>query len=114
MNKIVLLVVTLIMTTSFAAIGNNPIEETTVTYNGQSDKAYYFTNKETGKVMEITFVSKKAISKFDLSAKENIGKTFLITYEKDQIEVSNPNNPSDAEVKQYKHRLILTDIKAVE
>lgn len=110
----ILVVLTLILTTGFTTIGNNQIEEITVTYNGQSDKAYYFTNKETGKVMEITFVRKIAISKYDLSAKENIGKTFVITFEKDQIEINNPNNPSDAEVKQYKHRLILTDIKAVE
>ncbi|WP_378187815.1 hypothetical protein ACE939_05430 [Aquimarina sp. W85] len=113
MNKI-LVVLTLILTASFTTLGNNQIEEVTVTYNGQSDKAYYFTNKETGKVMEITFVSKQAISKYDLSAKENIGKAFVITYEKDQIEVTSTDTPTDAEVKQYKHRLILTDIKAVE
>ncbi len=112
--KKILLALTIILTSSFTTITNNKVEEIEVTYNGQSDKAYYFTNKQTGKVMEFTIVSKKAVSKYDLNEKKYVGKTFMITYEVDKIEVINKDSKNDAQVKQYKKRLILIDIKETE
>ncbi|RKM91119.1 hypothetical protein, partial [Aquimarina sp. AD10] len=100
-----------VLTSSFSTISANEIKEVEVKFNGQSDKAYYFTTTDTEKVMEITFVSKKAVSKYDLNKKEYIGKTFIITYEIDTIEVDDKSSKSDVEVKQFKKRLILIDIK---
>ncbi len=112
--KNILLVLTVILVSSFTSTIDNKVVELEVTYNGQSDKAYYFTNKETEKVMEFTFVSKKAVSKYDLNEKKYVGKTFLITYEIDPIEVINKDSKKEVEVKQYKQRLILLDIKETE
>ncbi len=108
--KKILLILTVVVTASFTSIDNNEIVEAQVTYSGQSDKAYYFANKDTGKVLEFTFVSKKAISKYDLSTKKLTGKEFMITYEIDNIEIVS----KDTQVKQYKKRLILIDIKIIE
>ncbi|GGX15354.1 hypothetical protein [Aquimarina muelleri] len=112
--KRILLILTVLLVTSFTNIINNDIIEVKVTYSGQSDKAYYFTDKETGKILEFTFVSKKAVSKYDLSEKEHIGGVFTITYEVDPIEVQNNDIKEDAEVKKYKQRLILIDINKIE
>ncbi len=109
MMKKILLVLTVIFASAFTGVSNNQIEETEVTYNGQSEKAYYFTNKQTGKVMEFTIVSKKAVSKYDFNAKELIGKSFKVTYEVDKVEIKT----DDAQVKQYKQRLILIDINKI-
>ncbi len=108
MKKILLLVL-VIFASAFTGLSNNQIEETEVTYNGQSEKAYYFTNTQTGKVMEFTIVSKKAVSKYDFNAKELIGKSFRITYEVDKVELKT----DDTQVKQYKQRLILVDINKI-
>lgn len=107
--KNILLILIIVLTTSFTSMDNNDIVEARVTYSGQSDKAYYFT-KDTGKVLEFSFVSKKAISQYDLSAKQLIGKEFTITYEIDNIEIVS----KDTQVKQFKKRLILVDIKEIE
>lgn len=61
-------------------------------------------------MLEFTFVSKKAISKYDLSTKKLTGKEFIITYEIDNIEIVS----KDTQVKQYKKRLILIDIKMTD
>ncbi|GAA4275781.1 hypothetical protein [Aquimarina mytili] len=107
--KKILLVLTVIFASAFTDVSNNQIEEIEVTYNGQSEKAYYFTNKQTGKVMEFTIVSKKAVSKYDFNEKELIGKSFKITYEVDKVEIKT----DDTQVKQYKQRLILIDINKI-
>ena len=112
--KKIILIITVLLATSFTNISNNDVVEAQVTYSGQSDKAYYFTDKGTGKILEFTFVSKKAVSKYDLSAKQNIGSTFTITYEIDPIEIENNEVTEDAQVKQYKERLILIDIDKIE
>lgn len=105
-----LLVLTIVLTSSYTCFTNNEIVEAELTYNGQSDKAYYFTNKTSGKVIEFTVVTKKVISSFDLNDKKYVGTTFIVTYEIDRIEVSS----SDNEIKQYKKRLILIDMKKKE
>ncbi len=112
--KKIILIITVLLTASFTNISNNDVIEVKVTYSGQSDKAYYFTDKETGKILEFTFVSKKAVSKYDLSAKQHIGSAFIITYEIDPIEVENKDVNEDAQVKQYKQRLILMDINKID
>ncbi len=113
MKKILLLLI-VISSMSFASSTNDQLSQAEVTFNGQSDKAYYFTNAATGKVIEITIVSKSAISKYDFNAKENIGKKFRITYEIDKIETVNKDTKNDVDVKQYKQRLILMDIEKIE
>ncbi len=112
--KKILLLLTIIMASSFTSIAGDKIEEAEVTFNGQSDKAYYFTNTTTGKLMEFTIVSKKAVSKYDLNEKKYIGKTFIVSYEVDSIEVIQKDTQKDVQVKQYKKRLILMDIKEKE
>ncbi len=108
--KKIILIVTVIFASAFTNIPANQIEEIEATFNGQSEKAYYFTKKDTEKVMEFTLISKKALSKYDLSKKEFVGKSFKISYEIDKIEVLS----DDAKVKQHKQRLILLDISKIE
>ncbi|MBQ0735553.1 hypothetical protein [Aquimarina celericrescens] len=112
--KKILLALTIIISSAFTNISNNEVVSIEATYSGQSDDAYYFTNKETGKAMKFAFVSKKAISKYDLNDKKNIGLTFTVTYEIEKIEVQSKNSDDKAQVKEYKQRYILIDLKKSE
>ncbi|MBP2833396.1 hypothetical protein J8281_14470 [Aquimarina sp. U1-2] len=112
--KTILLVFTLITTSAFTTIDTNEVVSIEATYSGQSDDAYYFTNKETGKAMKFAFMRKEAVSKYDLNDKKIIGSTFTVTYEIEKIEVQSKSTSDKAQVKEYKQRLILIDLKKSE
>ncbi|MFD0863684.1 hypothetical protein ACFQ1M_15825 [Sungkyunkwania multivorans] len=112
--KKVLFVITLILTTNLLAQNNNEIRTLEATFIGQSDKAYYFSNKESGNLIEFTFISKKASSKYDLNSKEHISKSFTVTYEIDPIAVGTKNADAQSTIRQYEQRLILIDIDLKE
>ncbi|WP_160114626.1 hypothetical protein [Aquimarina sp. AU474] len=109
MKKVILILIAVVMT-SFTSVPDLTIIETVATYNGQSDKAIYFTDAKNGKVLEFSILTKKVLSKYDLTAKEYIGAHFTITYEEDKIEIVGDRK----EVSQVKKRLILMDIDKKE
>lgn len=113
MKKMILILIVAI-TTGFSAIGQKKLIETNVTYSGQSDKAYYFTDTKTSKTLEFSLINKIVLSKIDLTSKKNIGKSFTITYEIDPIEIKGiGDDNTKVEVKEIKNRFILMGINKI-
>ena len=97
--KKLLLITTIILCLSFSLDNNeSEISQTVATYNGKSDKAYYFTNVETGDVMEFKFINIELLSKHDFSNKALIGKKMKLTYyiDYDEVETKTQDNKVDA------------------
>ncbi len=113
MEKKLLLFITIFITFGFSAYSQiDGIEEIVATYNGQSDKALYFTNIETNKIIEFKFVNKEVLSKYNLEDKTFIGKKIKLTYYVNYDKVEKKN--SQPESITTKKRLTLFQIQVID